>query len=243
MVPMLVSLCFDAQDPARLGQFWAAILQRDLADDRDGTVLAPRDTTQFAIRFRPSPAARTRPNRFHFDLTSASLEDQQAIVGRAISLGGEHIDIGQLPEERHVVLADPEGNEFCVIPPDNNFLADTDALGALAGDGTQRVGYFWADALTWPLVWDENEETAIQSPQGGTKITWGGPPVEPKEGVARLRFELAVPAEEFDAGVERLVGLGATRVGAATEVALPHDVADGVVLADPDGNEFSVGPS
>lgn len=52
----------------------------------------------------------------HVDLTSTSLDDQQQTVRRALELGGRHIDVGQLPEELHVVLDDPEGNEFCVLP-------------------------------------------------------------------------------------------------------------------------------
>ena len=43
------------------------------------------------------------------------------------------------------MLADPEGNEFCVIEPGNNFLADCGFVGALACDGSQEVGYFWSD--------------------------------------------------------------------------------------------------
>ena len=61
-----------------------------------------------------------------------------------------------------MVLADPEGNEFCVIEPGNNFLADCGFIGALAGDGSQEVGYFWSEALGWPLVWDQDQETAIR---------------------------------------------------------------------------------
>ena len=98
-------------------------------------------------------------------------------MARALGLGGRHIDVGQLPEEEHVVLADPEGNEFCVIEPGNNFLADCGFIGALASDGSQEVGYFWSEALGWPLVWDQDQETAIRSPYGGPKITWGGPPL------------------------------------------------------------------
>jgi hypothetical protein len=44
---------------------------------------------------------------------------QRATVDRALALGGRHVDVGQLPEEEHVVLADPEGNEFCVFPSDD----------------------------------------------------------------------------------------------------------------------------
>jgi Glyoxalase/Bleomycin resistance protein/Dioxygenase superfamily. len=136
-----------------------------------------------------------------------------------------------------VVLADPEGNEFCVIEPGNNFLADTAFIGALASDGSQEVGYFWSEALGWPLVWDQDQETAIQSPAGGTKITWGGPPVRPKIGKNRLHFDLVVAGDgDLQAEVDRLVSLGATRI----------DIGQGdvswVVMADPDGNEFCVFP-
>ena len=115
----------------------------------------------------------------HFDLTS-NLQPQQETVEKALRLGARHLDIGQRPEEGHVVLADPEGNEFCVIEADNNFLAECGFFGAVVCNGSQEVGYFWSKALGWPLVWDQDEETAIRSPHGGPKITWGGPPLMPK---------------------------------------------------------------
>jgi hypothetical protein len=150
----------------------------------------------------------------------------------ALRLGGRHLDVGQGPDDKHVVLADPGGNELCVIEPGNNYLAGTGYLGEVTCDGTRNVALFWRAALGWRLVWDRNEQTAVQSPLGGTKISWdswGGPPVEPKNGRNRQRFDLATadPASE----AERLVSLGATRLSA-----LP----DGVELADPDGNEFGL---
>src|SRR4051812_26087848 len=154
----------------------------------------------------------------HVDLTSTSAGDQQQVVARSLELGARHIDIGQRPEEGHVVLADPEGNEFCVIEAGNKFLADCGFIGALACDGSQDVGYFWSRALDWPLVWDQDEETAIRSPHGGLKITWGGPPVAPRTGRNRVHFDLAPPAgEDLEAEVDRLVSLGATRAGAGPE--------------------------
>ena len=148
-------------------------------------------TAGFSIQFQPTQEQMTGPNQMHFDLTSTSLEDQQQTVARSLELGARHIHIGQRPEEGHVVLADPEGNEFCVIEPGNNFLADCGFMGALNCDGSQEVGYFWSEALRWPLVWDQDQETAIQSPGGGTKIAWGGPPVAPKTGKNRLHVHLA----------------------------------------------------
>ena len=118
MTAQLVALCFDANDPVLLGRFWAGVLGWELAEEsHDGTVLLPSDDTGFRIRFHSSVQQKVGPNQIHFDLTSTSLEDQQETVARALELGGRHIDVGQRPEEGHVVLADPEGNEFCVIPP------------------------------------------------------------------------------------------------------------------------------
>ena len=236
MTSHLVALCFDANDPLRVGRFWADLLGWELADfGHDGVVLLPSDDTGFRIGFLPTQEQKASKNQMHFDLTSASLEDQEGTVARALELGGRRIDIGQGPEEEHVVLADPEGNEFCVIEPGNSFLADCGFVGALACDGSQAVGYFWSEALGWPLVWDQDQETAIRSPHGGPKITWGGPPFDPKTGKNRLHFDLAPPADgDQRAEVERLVSLGATRV----------DIGQGdvswVVMADPDGNEFCV---
>src|SRR3954468_18406997 len=233
----LFALSFDATDPERLGRFWAGVLGWETTGDRDpdGVALLPSDDTGFGLRFLPSQDVKVGANRMHFDLTSTSAAEQQETVARALDLGGRHIDVGQLQEEGHVVLADPEGNEFCVIPPGNNFLADCGFIGALAGDGSQDVGYFWSDALGWPLVWDQDQETAVRSPHGGPKITWGGPPLMPKTGKNRLHLDLAPPVHgDQQAEVERLVSLGATRI----------DIGQGdvswVVMADPDGNEFCV---
>nr|MCW2728548.1 hypothetical protein [Aeromicrobium sp.] len=234
MTAHLHALGFDAHDPARQASFWGGVLGRDVVDDpREGVVLVPSDDTEFRIRFLPSEEPKRGPNQMHFDLTSTSLDDQQATVDRALALGARHLDIGQRPEEGHVVLADPEDNEFCVIGPGNNFLADTGRIGALSSDGTQAVGYFWSAALGWPLVWDQDEETAIQSPTGGSKISWGGPPVNPKLGKNRLHLDLA-PDGDQQAEVDRLLGLGATMLD------IGQGDAGWVVMADPDGNEFCV---
>ncbi|MGW1755807.1 VOC family protein [Streptomyces mirabilis] len=236
MTSQLFAICFNATRPSGLARFWSGVLDWELADGPDGDVaILPPDAGGFRIRFLPSQEPKTGQNRAHFDLTSTSPEDQQQTVARALELGGTHIDVGQLPEEGHVVLADPDGNEFCVIEAGNKFLADTGSIGALACDGTQEVGYFWSEALRWPLVWDQDQETAIQSPDGGTKITWGGPPVAPKTGTNRLYLELALPVgADGEAEVERLISLGATRTGIGG--------GDGVrvLMLDPDGNEFSV---
>ncbi len=238
MTAQLVALTLGANDPLALGRFWSDVLRRDLTDDgQDVVALLPEGDAGFRIRFVPTSELKSGPNQMHFDLTSASLDDQQQTVARALDLGGRHLDIGQLPEEGHVVLADPEGNEFCVIEPGNSFLAGCGVIGALSSDGSAEVGYFWSEALGWPLVWDQDEETAIRSPLGGSKIAWGGPPVRTRTGRNRLHFDLA-PAVDSDqqAEVDRLVRLGAARLDTG------QCRAGWVAMADPDGNEFCVLP-
>ena len=236
MTSRLHALCVDAYDPVRLGIFWASVLGWDLVDEaEDGIVLLPNDDTGFQVDFFRTTALKVGPNQMHFDLTSTSLEDQKRTVANALKLGGSHLDIGQGAEATHVVLADPEGNEFCVIEPGNSFLAECGFVGALASDGSQELGYFWRAAFDWPLVWDQDQETAIRSPHGGPKITWGGPPFPPKAEKNRIHFDLAPPVgTDQQAEVDRLVRLGARRV----------DIGQGdvswVVMADPDGNEFCV---
>ncbi len=231
MVVRLAALEFDALSPGELAAFWAPLLRRTTGGD--GVTLPGDSASDFGLHFVPTQASKTGLNRMHFDLTSASLEDQQRTVDLALSLGARHLDVGQRGDEGHVVLADPEGNEFCVIEPGNNFLADTARIGALAGDGSRRVGYFWSHTLGWPLVWDQDEETAIQSPHGGTKITWGGPPIAAKRGRNRLRWVLE-SGGSIERDVERLRELGAVEL--TTE-------SSRIELADLDGNEFALVPA
>jgi hypothetical protein len=224
----LEAVTFDAHDAAGVAAFWGELLGREVVIEPDGALL-PRDGTQLGLRFVNASTTKSGANRLHLHLTSTRLGSQQRTVERALSLGGTHLDVGQLPEEDHVVLADPGGNEFCVIPPGNSFLAGCGDLGEVSCDGSREVGLFWSEALGWPLAWDQDEETAIQSPLGGTKVSWGGPPVAPKHGRNRQRFDLTT--DDLAGEVERLVALGATRL---------NDRDGRVELTDPDGNEFAV---
>lgn len=237
MAVELVALCVDANDPLGLALFWAEALRWEVRDETAEEIrLVPTDGTRFRMDFVPVPEPKEGPNRLHVDLTSTSLDDQRDSVTRLVEMGARPIDIGQRPEEGHVVLADPEGNEFCVIEPGNSFLAGCGRFGSITCEGTKDVGYFWSAALGWPLVWDQDEETAIRAPDGtGPLITWGGPPLPPKLGKNRLHLEVApVDGAAQHAEVERLEELGATRVD------IGQGDVDWVVMADPDGNEFCV---
>jgi predicted enzyme related to lactoylglutathione lyase len=217
----LHALTILASEPEVAASFWGELL----GWERSGLDLLPDADAPMALSFVAADLPRARLNQMHLHLTSCSAS-QEANVARVLDLGGSHLDVGQLPEEEHVVLADPEGNEFCVIEEGNNWLAGTGFLGEVAADGTREVGLFWAAALGWPLVHDEDGETAIQPPEGGMKIAWGGPPLN--ERAPRNRMHFVVVADDLETEVDRLVGLGATVVARG----------DDVEMADPDGNEF-----
>ncbi len=237
MTAQVIALCLDANDPLLLARFWAEALRWDVDEEIDDEIaLVPTDGTQFRIIFESVPDKKTSQNRNHLDLTTTSIDDQNETVARLIELGARHIDIGQDPAESHVVLADPEGNELCIIEPTNNFLAGRGRLGAINCDGSKETGHFWSAALGWPLVWDQDEETAIRAPDGaGPMITWSGTPLIAKAGKNRMHLDIA-PSNGSDqlTEVDQLISLGATRI----------DIGQGdvswVVMADPDGNEFCV---
>jgi hypothetical protein len=233
----LAALCVDARDPLGVARFWAGLLGGEpVPGPQDAVTLLPGEGTGVPLQFEPSREPKAGQNRIHLDLTTTSAEHQQRTVADALAGGGRHVDVGQRPDETHVVLADPEGNEFCVIEPGNRFLAGCGRLGAINCDGTRELGYFWSRALDRPLVWDQDGETALRSPGGGPMISWSGPPLMPRTGRDRLRLAVAPdPGSGQAAEVEHLVALGAVH---------RRQEADGAVtMVDPDGNEFRVLPA
>ena len=232
----VISLCLDANDPQSMAEFWADALGWEIGESDGEASLVPTDDTGFEILFELTAEMKVGQNNIHLDLTTTSIEDQQDTVDRLIEAGARHVDIGQRGDEGHVVLADPEGNEFCIVEPHNNFLAGCPRLGAINADGTRKVGQFWSEVLGWPLIWDQDEETAIRAPDGtGPIIQWSGPPLMSKSGKNRLHLDIAPPTHISQQDeVDRLIELGATRI----------DIGQGdvswVVMADPDNNEFCV---
>jgi hypothetical protein len=232
MTSSITALTLDTHDPEGMARFYGGLLDWDATTDRGVPALVGPPDVGFGLRFAHAPYEKWGPNQMHPDLLASSLEEQAAVVDRALALGARHLDIGQGPDADNVVLADPEDNEVDVLPPGSSFLAGCPFFSSLAGDGTAAVGYFWRDALDWSLVWDQDGETAVQAPWGGPKITWGGEPVDPKLGKNRLHLDLVPVGTTVDDEVARLVALGATR----TELGCP----DAVGLADPGGNELCV---
>jgi len=103
----------DARDPAVLARFWAAVLDYPIMFEApDEVVIAKNEATYPGLVFVPVPEAKAVKNRLHIDLTP---DDQDAEVERIVSLGARRVNVGQGEEVTWVVLADPEGNEFCVL--------------------------------------------------------------------------------------------------------------------------------
>lgn len=105
-------ICIDATDSHVLAGWWSTVLGWPAEQDDDGDIVltAPGGAGPDWL-FVAVPERKTVKNRIHFDFTP---DDQDAEVARVIGLGARRVDIGQ-GEQSWVVLADPEGNEFCIL--------------------------------------------------------------------------------------------------------------------------------
>lgn len=102
----------DARDPVALGRWWADALGWVVVNDApDVFEIRPSPDRLPGIAFLPVPEPKTTKNRLHLDFRP---DDRDAEVERLLALGATSADVGQ-GEESWVVLADPEGNEFCVL--------------------------------------------------------------------------------------------------------------------------------
>ncbi|OLT19287.1 glyoxalase [Pseudonocardia sp. CNS-139] len=121
MASKFTELAIDCADPAALARFWCAVLGYEVQDEEDGFVgigspAVPDDQrgpVAPALTFARVPEGKTVKNRLHIDVSPTD-RDQHDEVRRLLDLGARHADVGQ-GDERWVVLADPEGNEFCVL--------------------------------------------------------------------------------------------------------------------------------
>jgi predicted enzyme related to lactoylglutathione lyase len=105
-------VCIDAADIHALGQWWSTALGWPLEVTDDGDVMLTPPSGEGPIwLFLAVPDGKVVKNRIHFDFNA---DDQAAEVERMIGLGARSVDIGQ-GEQSWVVLADPEGNEFCIL--------------------------------------------------------------------------------------------------------------------------------
>jgi predicted enzyme related to lactoylglutathione lyase len=110
-------IVIDAHDLPGLARFWARALGWRVLSERDREiVIGPDENALVGMCFMPASDSKIVKNRVHVDLTSGA-EDRTDEIDRLLALGARRIDIGQTGTESWTVLADPEGNEFCVVRP------------------------------------------------------------------------------------------------------------------------------
>ncbi len=236
-----VHIVVDAASPSRLAAFWASALGWVVANDEpDEAAVWPAGfqypgPTALPLIFVPVKDPKTTKNRVHLDLSTTSPEHQVAEVERLLGLGAVRLDIGQgqVPWE---VLADPEGNEFCVLEPRPVYL-DARPVAAVVIDSADPAptARFWATAAGWVPHESDDDFASLRAP-GGT-----GPYLEllrvpdVKNVKNRLHVDVApLPGGDVRAEADHLAEAGA----------VPVDIGQGQVswevLADPEGNEFCV---
>jgi predicted enzyme related to lactoylglutathione lyase len=241
MSTRLVHLVLDANDPSKLARFWAAALGWEI-EEEDGEVgVCPAgyeypDPTALPVMFEPVPEAKAGKNRVHLDLATESAEHQAALVARLRSLGAEPADVGQ-GDVPWVVLADPEGNEFCILEP-RPVYRDTGPMAAVVVDSADPAALagFWELASGWARIRSDDSLVAFRSPQGVGPYLELDKVAGAKTVKNRMHLDVAPHAREDQAAaVKQLEEAGA----------VPADIGQGddvswVVLADPEGNEFCV---
>jgi predicted enzyme related to lactoylglutathione lyase len=110
----------DTHDCELLARFWSAALgwRITVETDDEWAIEPPADSPEADVApdilFVRVPDEKVVKNRLHLDLRPV---DQQAQVQRLVDLGARRVDVGQPDDVSWVVLADPEGNEFCVLAP------------------------------------------------------------------------------------------------------------------------------
>ena len=172
MPTRLVHLVADANDPGRLARFWSGLLGWEIADETPAEVdvwpggYTYPDPAAVPIVFVPVPEQKTGKNRVHLDLASHSAAHQAELVSRATDLGGAPVDIGQ-GDVPWAVMADPEGNEFCVLEP-RDIYRDTGPVAAILTDCADpaALARFWAGAAGWEITRTEDDIVGLRSPAG-----------------------------------------------------------------------------
>ncbi|MFE2009027.1 VOC family protein [Streptomyces sp. NPDC059491] len=239
MATRLVQINVKAQDDSALGRFWAEVLGWGV--DSEGprvTNLEPLgfaypDPSAVCIDIVAGPEVKTVKNRVHLDLATTSNAHQKELVARLIDLGATLADVGQ-GDVPWTVMADPEGNEFCVLEP-RAIYQDTGPIAAVVVDCTdpREMARFWGAAMDWTVHEVTDDQASMRSAQGvgpylefvrtsDTKSVWN-----------RVHLDVGpYLGDDPEAEEARLRALGATDPG------IDQSTLSWTVLADPEGNEF-----
>ncbi|MGV9771591.1 VOC family protein [Streptosporangium sp. NPDC003464] len=244
MTLRLVQIAMNAQDDSVVGRFWAEALGWGVSSEGPGvTNLEPvgftyPDPVAVCIDVLRVPEPKTVKNRVHVDLATTSAAHQADLVARLQDLGATPADVGQ-GDVPWTVLADPEGNEFCVLEP-REIHRDTGPIATLVVDcaDPRAMARFWGEAMDWTLHEVTDDHAVLRSAKGvGPYLEFLRTPGAETAKTVKNRIHLDLrpyPGDDQAAEVARLKALGAT----------PADVGQGdvpwTVLADPEGNEFCV---
>ncbi|MCM2388215.1 VOC family protein [Streptomyces albipurpureus] len=248
MALQLFQLNFKARDDSGLGRFWAEALGWSVSSKEPGaTSVKPvgsvwPDPAAVRIDVIAVPDPGTVRNRAHIELATTSAAHHTEMVARLKELGATPADAGEGDLPR-TVLADPEGNVFCVLEP-RETRQDAGPIAAVVVDcaDPRAMARFWREAMDWTVDEVTDDHALLRSAKGG------GPQLEflrtPHLLDPRHRVHLDLAPYPFDhdgqaAQVARLKALGATTPVDAGQGNFPWKV-----LADPEGNEFCVlGPA
>jgi hypothetical protein len=231
----------NARDDSAVGRFWAEALGWSIASEEPGvTNLEPPgfvypDPAAVCIDVIRVPEPKTVKNRVHIDLATTSEAHHAALVARLQGLGATLADIGQ-GDVPWTVLADPEGNEFCVLEP-REVYRDTGPIAAVVADcaDPRAMALFWGKAMDWTVREVTDEFAALRSAKGvGPFLEFIRTP-DVKTVKNRVHLDLRpYPGDDKAEEVARLRALG------ATDVDLGQGDVPWTCLADPEGNEFDV---
>ncbi|HEU5474009.1 MAG TPA: VOC family protein [Actinophytocola sp.] len=229
-------LAVDVAEPAAIARFWAELLGWSVGYEDAEESFVNGSEPDLGLAFVPVPEPKTGKNRLHLDLASSSVRHQEELVARALDLGGRRIDIGQPAGTPWSVLADPAGNEFCVLEP-RDWYAGGGPVAAMVLDCADPAALapFLSAAVGWPVHTWTDRFVVLRPPAAGAPWLVLLRSAEPKRGKNRIHIDVAPFAgDDHAAEVARLRGLGAR----------PADVGQGdvpwAVLVDPQGNEFCV---
>jgi hypothetical protein len=233
-----------AIDAVAVGEFWARALGWTAYPGSQGvtTYVGPAgglvwpDPLVLGVDVVPVPEAKTPvKNRMHLDLATTSPEHQAELVRRLLDLGATTADVGQR-DVPWAVLADPEGNEFCVLEP-REVYRDTGPIAAVVADcaDPREMARFWGGAIDWTLHTVTGDFATLRSAKGtGPHLEFLRTP-ERKTAPDRVHLDLLpYPADDRTTEVARLRTLG------ATDLDLGQGDVPWTCLTDPDGHEFCV---
>jgi predicted enzyme related to lactoylglutathione lyase len=119
-------IVIDAHDLPALARFWTQVLGWRVLSEREREIVIGTDEdAPVGICFMPVTDEKSVKNRVHLDLNpggDVSADDRATEIERILALGARQVDVGQTGDESWTVLADPEGNEFCVLRPKRTLI-------------------------------------------------------------------------------------------------------------------------